>query len=271
MSAAVGLEKQRPELPASMVERMTRILEVFEGPSTCATLEHICRSTHLPRSTAHRILDQLVRLNWLDHGSAGYRLGRRSLQLSGGGTQAHTDVRGAAAPYLHQLSVRTGAVVHLAVLHGDQISYLDKLGGRFAVAVPSRVGGTQPAHCTALGKAMLAWHDPDAVDELFGERLSARTPASIGNRNQLHAELHRIRQRGGLAFERGEAFSDLACAAAAVHGPEGPVAAISAVAPAGSTIERVAPLVVAAARATTRELYPDLPEGTRRMRILSAV
>ncbi len=255
----------RPELPSSMVERMTRILDVFEGPRDHATLEQICRATHLPRSTAHRILDQLVRLDWLDHTSVGYRLGRRALGL-GGGTQGYTDIRSAAAPYLHDLSVRTGAVIHLAVLHGDQVSYLDKVGGRFAVTVPSRVGGTQPAHCTALGKAMLAWHDPDSVEELLAEQLSKRTSSTIVTREAFHSELHRIRQRGGLAFERGESFPDLGCAASAIHGPDGPVAAISAVVPSDTPIERVAPLVVNAAKAITRELYPRMPEGRRRIR-----
>ncbi len=254
----------RQELPSSMVERMTRILDVFEGPRDHATLEQICRATHLPRSTAHRILDQLVRLDWLDHTSVGYRLGRRSLSL-GGGTQGFNDIRSAAAPYLHDLSVRTGAVIHLAVLQGDQVNYLDKVGGRFAVTVPSRVGGMQPAHCTALGKAILAWHDPDAVDEILAERLVAQTRATIVGREALHAELHRIRQRGGLAFERGESFAELACAAVAIHGPDGPVAAISAVGPSDIQIERVAPLVVNAAKVVTRELYPRMPEGRRRM------
>lgn len=265
VAAHAGTPTARQELPSSMVERMTRILDVFEGPRDHATLEQICRSTHLPRSTAHRILDQLVRLGWLDHTSAGYRLGRRALSL-GGSAHGHVDVRGAAAPYLHDLSVRTGAVIHLAVLQADQVSYLDKVGGRFAVTVPSRVGGTQPAHCTALGKAMLAWHDPDAVDDVLSETLVAQTRATIVHRDALHVELHRIRQRGGLAFERGESFPELSCAAVAIHGPDGPVAALSAVGPADIQIERAAPLVVNAARSISRELYPRMPEGRRRMR-----
>lgn len=265
MTVSADATAPRAELPSSMVERMTRILDVFEGPRDHATLEQICRATHLPRSTAHRILDQLVRLDWLDHTSSGYRLGRRSLGL-GGGAQGHTDIRSAAAPYLHDLSVRTGAVIHLAVLQGDQVHYLDKVGGRFAVTVPSRVGGSLPAHGTGLGKAMLAWLDPDSVDEMLAETLSAQTRSTIVSRDALHAELHRIRQRGGLAMERGESFPELSCSAVAIHGPDGPVAAISAVVPHDTPIERVAPLVVNAAKAITRELYPRMPEGRRRIR-----
>src|SRR5690606_30682144 len=102
----------RRDLPPSMVERMTLVLDVFQGRDSRHTLEDIARVTHLPRSTAHRILDQLVRLAWLDHTPFGYCLGARSLGL-GGGTDDHSELRAAAAPYLHDVLLRTGAVVHL--------------------------------------------------------------------------------------------------------------------------------------------------------------
>ena len=142
---------ERP-VPPSMVERMTLILDLFEHPHTHRTLEDVTRRTRLPRSTAHRILDQLVRLRWLEHTNAGYRLGGRALGL-GGREPAQNALRSAAAPVLHDLAIRTDLVVHLAVLTGTDVYYLDKDGGRSAVEVPSRVGGRAPAHCTALGKA----------------------------------------------------------------------------------------------------------------------
>ncbi|WP_460794189.1 IclR family transcriptional regulator [Nocardioides pacificus] len=253
------------QLPPSMVERMTLILDTFEGRSSRLTLEEVARRTHLPRSTAHRILDQLVRLQWLEHSSFGYALGRRSLEL-GGGDHGHADIRAAAAPLLHELLMKTGAVVHLAVLDGAQVYYLDKVGGRFAAAVPSRVGGRAPLHCTALGKAMLAWIDAEDVDMMVGSRLSPHTEQSISDLNRLHRELTKVRSRSGLAFERGECFPDIACAAAAVRGPDGPLAAISLVGDADTQLERVAPLVVDAARQISMELFPgiDRTPGNRR-------
>ncbi|MER7683345.1 IclR family transcriptional regulator C-terminal domain-containing protein [Streptomyces sp. NPDC096934] len=65
-------------------------------------------------------------------------------------------------------------VVHLTVLDGPDVVDLDKVGGRFAAAIPSRVGGHAPAHCTAGGKAILAWIAPERVDALFGSVLSRR-------------------------------------------------------------------------------------------------
>ena len=254
----------RSEPPASMVERMTLILDAFSGPHTRLTLEDVTRKTNLPRSTAHRILDQLVRLEWLDRTPLGYGLGKRALGLGGKGG-SNFEIREAAAPLLQNLFVRTGMVVHLAVLDNSDVFYLDKIGGRFALAVPSRVAGRAPAHCTALGKAILAWLQPEQVELLMGTKINRLTNRTIGDIATLHQELHRIRQRRGLAFERGECFPHIACVAAAIRGPEGPVASISLVGEIGAPLEQVAPLVANAARQASLALFPDL-ESPRRPR-----
>lgn len=246
---------ERTTLPPSMVERMTLIIERFTNREARLTLEEIARSTGLPRSTAHRILEQLVRLEWVEHSPYGYGLGRRSLVLGGRG--GDDDLRAAASTHLHDLLLCTGAVVHLAVLDGDRVRYLDKLGGRFATSVPSRVGATAPAHCTALGKAMLAWLEPEEVEELVGQRPAARTSATIDDVSVLHQELGRIRARGGLALERGEYVSDIACVAAAVRGPHGAVGALSVVAAPGTMLERVGPVVVDTARRIAADLFGE--------------
>lgn len=243
----------RPEVPVSMVERMTLILDAFDGPGSHLILEEVARRTHLPRSTAHRILDQLVQLGWLRHGSAGYALGPRVLAL-GAGDRVAEDLRYAAAPVVQDLALRTGLVVHLAVLEGGSIRYLDKVGGRRAVDIPSRVGAAMPAHATALGKAMLAWLEPEDVDLRVAGVLAPRTTRTVRDLNDLHFELHRIRARGGLALEREECFRGVACAAIAVRTDDGPVAALSLVGTADTPLERAAPLLVRAARAVEDEL-----------------
>jgi len=247
-----GAEQGVP--PLSMVERVTLIMDSFERPHTRLTLHDVAHQTGLPRSTTHRILDQLVRLGWLDHTANGYGLGPRALGL-GGREIEHGALRAAAAPRLHEIALQTGMVVHLAVLDGAEIYYLDKVGGRAAVDIPSRVGGRAAAHCTALGKALLAWLPPEGVDARYASVLDRCTARSIGDLDMLHQELGRIRRRNGLAFEHGECFPDIGCVAVALRGPEGPIGAISIVGHAHSVQERVAPLVVNAARAVTNDLF----------------
>ncbi|WP_416967961.1 IclR family transcriptional regulator [Streptomyces sp. 4F14] len=241
-------------LPPSMMERVTLIMDLFERPQTRLTLETVSRGTRLPRSTTHRILDQLVRLDWLRHTDAGYTLGERALGL-GGRETAHSALRAAAAPHLLDLAVRTRMVVHLAVLDGPEIYYLDKVGGRAAVDIPSRVGGRAVAHCTGLGKAMLALLSPEEIDARYAATMECRTRRSIGRLDHLHRELALIRRRGGLAIERGECFPHLGCVGLALRGPEGPIGAVSVVGDGKSSLELVAPLVVDTVRAVTADLF----------------
>ncbi len=268
MTVARAEAPERRELPPSMVERMTLILDAFPSRTVRLTLEDVARVTHLPRSTAHRILDQLLKLDWLEHSSFGYSLGSRALQL-GGAANDNSELRAVASTHLHSLMLRTGLTVHLAVLDEGRVHYLDKIGARFATSVPSRVGGYAPAHCTALGRAMLAWLAAEEVEERVGSELRAMTGKSVADLQALHHELGRVRSRNGLAIERSECFDDIACVAAAIHAPEGPIAAISLVGDSTTPLERVAPLVVDVARQISLELYPDL--GTRRGRTLRSI
>ncbi|MFJ9710360.1 IclR family transcriptional regulator [Streptomyces sp. NPDC101234] len=245
-----------------MMERVTLIMDLFERPQTRLTLEAVSRRTQLPRSTTHRILDQLVRLDWLRHTAAGYTLGTRALGL-GGREIGHSALRAAAAPHLLDLAVRTRMVVHLAVLDGPEIYYLDKVGGRAAVDIPSQVGGRAVAHCTGLGKAMLAWLSPEDIDARYTQVIERRTPHSIGRLDQLHRELALVRRRNGLAIDRGECFPDLGCVGLALRGPEGPLGAISVVGDGRSALELVAPLVVEAVRAVSEELLTTPQPGRR--------
>lgn len=261
-SDVTSTTQPRKEFPPSMVERMTLILDAFEGRTSRLTLEEVACRTHLPRSTVHRILDQLVRLNWVDHASFGYCLGRRAMGL-GGGDNGRGQIRAAAAPLLHELHMQTGMVVHLSVLDGADSLYLDKIGGRIATRLPSRVGGRMAAYATAGGKAMLAWIDPEEVDNLYEPRLERRTDRTITELSTLHQELNRIRQRRGLAFEHGESVTGFGCAGIAIRGAEGPVAGLSLCTETRTTqIERAAPLMVDAAREITRTLQAD--QGRRR-------
>jgi DNA-binding IclR family transcriptional regulator len=247
---------ERQELPPSMVERMTLIMDSFGGPQIRLTLEDVAGRTNLPRSTTHRILEQLVRLRWLERNGRDYGLGPRALGF-GGKDAGHGALRAAAFPLLHTLSVRTEMVVHLAVLNGSDACYLDKFGGKAAVQVPSVVGGLVPAHCTSVGKSMLAWLSPEQIDDLYRGPLVKRTAHSIGDLEVLHRELIRIRARSGLAFERGECFPQVACVGAAVRGPDGPIGGISLVGDVRAPLERLAPLIANTAHAISDKLMGE--------------
>lgn len=193
----------------SMVTRMTAILETFDSPRRNRSLQDISLLTGLPRSTAHRILDQLVRLGWVEHHEAGYCLGWRAEDLSARASE-HARLREVAAPYLHELAVRTPFIVHLGVLDGLFTLYLDKIGGAGASSVPSRVGGSLPAHLTAIGKAMLAYIDPESLDAVLDRVSTGENPARVDSA-PLHRELATVRLRGGLSVSRNSPLAAVAC------------------------------------------------------------
>lgn len=212
--------------PTSMIERMTLILDAFDATTPTLTLLGLAERTGLPRSTVHRILDQMIRLRWLAHTPGGYRLGLRVLEL-GGLAAEQNELREVVGPLLYELSQRTGLIGHLAVLDGREVLFLDRSGGRSRVAIPTRVGGRLPAHCTAVGKALLATLEPGIAEASLRGNTVPRTARTIVDRAELHRELTRIRNRQGVAVDTEESLPGVGCVAVPIRGRGVAVAAIS--------------------------------------------
>jgi DNA-binding IclR family transcriptional regulator len=201
-----------PSTPTAVIDRISLVLDTFDGPGRL-TLAQIVRRTGLPRSSAHRMLERLVQLRWLRRSGRDYELGMRLVEL--GSLAVHQDrLVQAAGPLLGELHRATGLVAQLAVLDGPDVVYLDQVGDRLVDAIPTRVGGRQPAHCTAAGKAILAYGDRDDQVDLRVRK----TKYSISTRSQLTAELAKVRAHG-VAFEREEALPGFGCVAAPIGSP----------------------------------------------------
>ncbi len=213
-----------PTTPTAVIDRISLVLDAFDGPGRL-TLAQIVRRTGLPRSSAHRMLERLVQLRWLRRSGRDYELGMRLVEL--GSLAVHQDrlVR-AAGPLLGELHRATGLVAHLAVLDGPDVVYLDKVGDRMSDAIPTRVGGRQPAHCTAVGKAILADRNEDAELDLRVRK----TKYSISSSAQLAIELAKVRAHG-VALEREESLLGFGCVAAPIGNPGEAVAAVSVCGP----------------------------------------
>lgn len=214
--------------PSAMIDRVALILDAFDERG-CLTLAQIVSHTNLPRSSAHRMLERLVQLRFLGRRGRHYELGMRLIEL--GHLAVHQDqVRRAAAPFLWDLHRVTGLVVHLAILDGVDVVYLDKVGDRLAAVLPSRIGGRRPAHCTAVGKALLANAGQSGLADFGTDLLRRQTNYSISTRTQLCDELTKVRARG-YAFEREESVPGFGCVAVPIGDTEKTVAAVSVCGP----------------------------------------
>jgi IclR family KDG regulon transcriptional repressor len=182
----------------------------------------------LARSNAHRTLQTLVECGWAtqDAASSAYRPSLRLFEL-GALVEAAADLRTLLHPHLAALAADTGETIHLAVLDGGEIVYLDKFDSPLPVAAYSRIGGRAPACCVASGKALLAalGEDTAALRARLGE-LKAHTPNSLTDYAALEADLRRTRERG-VALNREEWRLGVCGLGAPVFNARGePVAAI---------------------------------------------
>lgn len=242
--------------PPSVVTRMTAILDTFDSWHCCRSLQDIASLTGIPRSTTYRILVQLGELGWVQRGIIGYRLGWRANQLASRANE-ESRLREVAAPHLHLLAVQTRLTVHLAVLEGPFVRYLDKIGDGTA-SVPSRVGGILPAHLTAVGKAILAYQDPESLDVLLSRHgLSIDLVA-------VHRELASVRMRSGLSTARNSPLAAVACIGAPIFDRDHQVLGGMSLCDGGSgaPLDRYVPLLLERARRVTaqlREFGPPQP------------
>lgn len=169
-------------------------------------LEEMARAVSSPKPTAHRALAALRRAGLAaQNGHGRYVLGDEFLRMAFAHHEARPDhVR--VTPILQALCDRYGETVHYAVLEGTSVVYRSKLDPPSgAVRLTSVVGGRNPAHCTAVGKMLLAGtlRDEAAVRAWVGDRrLERPTERSVGTAEELHAELVRVREQGYAADDQ---------------------------------------------------------------------
>lgn len=142
--------------PSALLDRVSLLLDTFDG-SARLTLAQIVRRTGLPRSSAHRMLEHLVQLRWLQREGHDYTLGLRLMEL--GSLAVRQDrLHSAIVPHLHELHRLTGLAVQVAAIDGDELIFHEYVGGRLASSVPNRVGSRDKADRHALGRILLAYN-----------------------------------------------------------------------------------------------------------------
>ncbi|MFE2046262.1 IclR family transcriptional regulator [Streptomyces sp. NPDC059477] len=221
-SALLGEPKTAPA--PSVLWKAFRVLEVFSHGRRVLTLAQIVRRSGLPKSTAHRVLAMLVEVGAVEQHRDGYRMGLRMFTL--GAMPPEVALRDAALVHLEELHRVTGQTLHLAIVREGNSVYLEKLRSRRCAPSPAVVGGRLPAHCTAIGKAVLAFSEDRVVAGALAGPLERRTAHSMTSADGVREQLAAIR-RDGFAVDREEAVEGLACVAVPVLFQDRAVAAVS--------------------------------------------
>ncbi|MFJ9413770.1 IclR family transcriptional regulator [Streptomyces sp. NPDC101227] len=210
------------------VTRALDILELFlEGDGTLSSPD-IVRKLQLPRTTVHELVTTLTARSYLvpvPEQPGRYRLGVRNYQL-GSRYAEKLDLAAEGQRVAREVAETCDETVHVAILEDVDVIYIAKVDSIHAVRMVSATGRRLPAHCTSVGKMLLASLADDELEARLEEceELVALTPNSITDSDALREELAEIRM-AGTAVEHREANPDVSCVAAPVRDASGAVVA----------------------------------------------
>jgi len=214
----------------SVLGRAILLLDAFGADDPALGVSELARRTGLAKSTVHRIAGDLVVARLLARTGESYRLGRGLFELGMRAAPERTLLE-VTMPFMQDLFGRTGEIVHLGVLDGDEVVYVSKIGGHRQASAPSRIGGRMPLYCTGIGKALLAHSEPAIIDRILSGPLKRRTPRTVVAPGLLRAQLDRVVEQG-VAFEFEESAVGLVCVAAPIlSSTDQPLAAVSVTGP----------------------------------------
>ncbi len=201
------------------VSRALDILELFLDRSALSAPQ-ITEKLDLPRTTVHELVTTLVDRGYLEAVSGAptrFRLGMRLFQL-GSQFADRLDLVREAQDAAGDVAAACDETVHVAVLDGTTVVYVAKVDSTHPVRMVSAVGRRLPAHCTAVGKALLAALPPASVEARYAGSggLARLTPRSITSRARLRDHLAEVRDLG-LAYDDCESNDDVRCVAAPVR------------------------------------------------------
>jgi IclR family transcriptional regulator, KDG regulon repressor len=255
-----GARKPKPRrMRLSSVANSIRLTKAFSESEFEMGISALAARLGLAKSTVHRLATTLVEYDILEQNreTGKYRLGLALFEL-GTLVRRKMDVMSEAQAQIHALADLSGETVQLAILDHLSVLYIRIRESRQAVRMSSGLGSRAPAHCTSVGKVLLAHQSAETIQQVIDLGLKRYTPNTITDPAALVAELESIRQKG-YAIDDEEIESGLRCVAAPIRDHSGRVvAAISVAAPVQrmtkKNVQTTVPTVVAAADAISRRL-----------------
>lgn len=211
-----GSDDRRPGGVQSL-GRAFSILEQVARHRDGIGLAELSRLVGLHNSTTFHLAKTLVSLGYLrqERETKRYRVGRPLFALAASALD-EIEMVNLATPVLEELSRETGEASHFAVRMGDAVVVIARTGGPGAFQLADRVGVVRPAHCTAVGKAILAALQPDQLKRFLNRSgMTPSTPKSITEIPLLMREIEEVK-RTGIAIDDGEFNIEVRCLAVPV-------------------------------------------------------
>jgi len=223
------------------IERGVRVLEALSKAEREISLAELSQNASLNQSTVYRILSTYKKFGYVEQNkqSSKYRLGPVVLSLSNAYTRSN-NIQSLVIEELTNLRNYCGETIHYAVRSGNEVVYVEKIQGVHPVGVLSNaIGQRNPLHCTAVGKALLAWLPEETLEQVVKDYIfTSRTLNSITEPQSFIEELKSVK-RNGYAENREEIEIGVRAIAAPVFDRAGVVGAVSITGPAARMSEIV--------------------------------
>lgn len=191
----VNEDKKSYSIPS--VIKVNQILDYLAEHGN-STLTEVYVGLDFPKSSTYKLLKTLESLRYIRYepDSQTYLLGLKLLEL-GSKASDQIDITSIATPILKELSLKVNRLCHLGVLDGQHVVYVIKTSTNELIKIGTWVGRRIGAHCTAMGKVLLAWKEKDELDRLLkGIELVRMTPNTIVDRDKLRDALIIVRRNG---------------------------------------------------------------------------
>jgi DNA-binding IclR family transcriptional regulator len=244
-------------MPEKTLLKGLALLEALSGSPKPRGVTDLACSLELSKTATHRLLQTLLSAGYVvrEDGAGAYALTTKAWQV-GSAALARMDAKTIGAKYLPALADASRESVHIAILDGADVIYVDKIDSAHPLRTHSALGGRAPAACVATGKALLAHHSDEVANKVAAS-LRRHTPRSIISRAALAKELEKVRRKG-YAINNCEWREDICSVAAPIFNAQRSVAAAIGISgPAyriGRTLDNLGILVARAAREISREL-----------------
>lgn len=201
------------------------VLEVIASSPEPLRFTDLLSRVGQPRGTLHRQVKNLIDEGLLSvNRDQTYELGLRLLRFAAK-AWSRNRFREIAEPILRKLHEATGETVHLGILSGTEVVYLDKVESRQTVRMHSQIGNASPTYCTGVGKAALSTLPDAHVRKLLAKvNFKKYTETTLPGIDALISQLHDIR-RDGVSYDREEHEPGIHCVAAPVFSRDGHLAA----------------------------------------------
>ncbi len=184
----------RPEFVQSL-ERGLKVIRCFDAEHPRLTLSEVAALTGLTRATARRLLLTLDELGYASTDGRRFSLTPRVLDI-GYAYVSSLNIQQIAQPYLEALSEQVTESVSVTVLDEADIIYVARVPTTRIMTISLGLGSRLPAHCTSMGRVLLAELSPEELHTVLPPDLAPRTDRTITSRRALEDVLDQVRLQG---------------------------------------------------------------------------